>query len=230
MPKLLQLPKILYKEGEIKDSEFVVIRFINDGTSPIQKSDFDSDIEVIFSKDTKLYSSKILKTSPKNLKISLINKDSSTIIQPTLINPTDEIILGILISNSRENPNVQARISGIKELKKLDRNKERIEFYKRDYGLMIGLNTIVVIILFSTLFSTFIIGRQLYTKLHIIEILILTFTAWICLIYFLAVLKYEIDIDNLLFYAFLIIVFLVSIGVGYFRLKLIKPSEEPKKD
>ncbi|OGP68251.1 MAG: hypothetical protein A2W27_02990 [Deltaproteobacteria bacterium RBG_16_44_11] len=112
-----------YEEKPIKAPFYTLIRVKNVGNSPIKSTDFESPIEIQFAENIKIYECSILDTEPRNLKTTSTFINGKASIAPTLFNPGDYITIGILTSETNSEPQISARIIGIKSIEKRISNK-----------------------------------------------------------------------------------------------------------
>jgi hypothetical protein len=129
-----------YEEKPIKAPFYTLIRVKNAGNSPIKSSDFESPIEIQFADNVKIYECSILDSEPRNLKTSSTFINSRVSIAPALFNPGDYITIGILTSETNGEPQLSARIIGIKEIEK--------RIFNKKYYLSSGILNIVFSLLF----------------------------------------------------------------------------------
>ncbi|MFN7115358.1 MAG: hypothetical protein ACK4TA_01080 [Saprospiraceae bacterium] len=109
---------ILYKNQEIDNLFLLEIEFENMGNTPILKTDFDSNLKIIFRKTTSILSSEIGESFPKKLEISIKQLENQIEILPLLINPGDRFSLKFLLNENLRDVffDIESRIAGVNKI------------------------------------------------------------------------------------------------------------------
>lgn len=117
-----------YEDKPIKAPYYTLIRIKNYGNSPIKSNDFESPIEIEFPGNVKIYECSILDSEPRNLKTKATYNSNKASIAPMLFNPGDFVTIGILTSEINGEPQIFARIIGIKSIEKRIFKKNKFIF------------------------------------------------------------------------------------------------------
>lgn len=134
--------KIYYEESpdnniQIKDSSLIIIKFVNDGNTPIKSVDFEGPIQISFKPEVEVLSAEIAETNPVQLNPKIYKSKNQISLEPLLLNKGDSLTLKALITGSKENIDVvpTARIVGVNEIKPLEPRTKR-----RNWALIIENN------------------------------------------------------------------------------------------
>jgi hypothetical protein len=114
--------KILFEETPVEDVHLIEIKIINSGNTPIISTDYEQSINLTFNKESKILTTEISETTPRDLPVTATISDGKIIINRILLNNGDAFIIKMLISQFDGNIFVNGRISGVKEIKKLGNN------------------------------------------------------------------------------------------------------------
>jgi hypothetical protein len=124
-----------------KDIQLVVIKLINNGNVPIKSSDFESPINFCFGQNSRIIHAGIQEAKPPTLKPISKIKPGCVIINPTLVNANETILLEVLVSNYSGPIDCTARIVGISEIKMLIKTTAKLIYYEV-FLLYIGLTLV----------------------------------------------------------------------------------------
>jgi hypothetical protein len=109
----------------IEDSRILIIKFLNDGTVPIEPDHFVQSISVSFDPEVRIIDKDVIDYPDSIKKPELNLSENSIILDPMLFNKNEFITIKILLANSRTEPNVKirARIIGISDIKEVKQKK-----------------------------------------------------------------------------------------------------------
>lgn len=123
--------KLYYEESQdskiqIRDGLLLIIKFINNGDTPIKSDDFDVPISISFSPDADILSAEIIRTKPEGLKPELDVFKNQIILKPLLLNQKDTITVKMVLMKFRKGSsiNINGRIVDIPEIKAVEQKKE----------------------------------------------------------------------------------------------------------
>ncbi len=108
--------EIKFAGQPVKNVRLIVIRFINDGSQPIKKDDFQGRIKVLFPK-AKILSAERVKSSPENLGVELTHDNEAVRLSPVLYNRRDFFQFKVLLSRYEE-MRIDVRIVGVSNITK----------------------------------------------------------------------------------------------------------------
>ncbi|MGC2238356.1 MAG: hypothetical protein WA584_19535 [Pyrinomonadaceae bacterium] len=134
--------KVLYEDKPIKNAQLIVIKLINDGNLPVTSKDYERNFSCTFGDNSKILSSEIVKTNPKELspKFSPETNENQIILEPLLLNKKDFLVIKILVTDFKDEINIDARIIGVNRISKLNKS-----FFEKYYilALIFCFSTIV---------------------------------------------------------------------------------------
>lgn len=110
--------QILFQGEAVRKVHLLVLKLANTGNVPVISSDYEREINFIFSDCEKILSAEISETNPAKLIAELIVKDKNIVLKPLLLNPGDSITLKALISGFESNIEVEGRVVGVKTIGK----------------------------------------------------------------------------------------------------------------
>ena len=141
--------KILYNDTSVKQVHLLILEILNDGNVPITTSDFETPLIFDFGENTRILSVEIIKTEPANLKPEILGTSENNIsLKPLLLNSKDSIQLKFLLAQFEGIKEVNARINGVKEVKKGYRRKRQAWFSNLFW--LIVLTTFIMLIIRTT--------------------------------------------------------------------------------
>lgn len=108
--------EIRFANQPVKDVRLIVVKFVNDGSQPIKKDDFQGRIKLSFPK-AKILSAEKVKSSPENLGVELSHDNEAVRLTPVLFNRKDYIQFKVLVSKY-EGMKIDARIVGVSQIQK----------------------------------------------------------------------------------------------------------------
>ncbi|MFA6188267.1 MAG: hypothetical protein WC680_03205 [Sulfuricurvum sp.] len=112
------------------------IRFVNSGKIAIQRSEFDTPINIKLDHVKKIFQPQINFVKPKNLLIDYKVLSNSIQITPMLLNPNDEFTITLILDGKIDNIIPSARIVGVTELTPILQTKKRDVSYLQ---LLLGI-------------------------------------------------------------------------------------------
>jgi len=119
--------KIFYKDVQVRYIRVLIVRIINDGNQPITSKDFEKDLNLTISEESKILSCNVIKKNPENLDISLQYKENILYITPFLLNSRDYIEVKILIDGFVSQLRFDARIIGVSKITKARKSRSWAE-------------------------------------------------------------------------------------------------------
>lgn len=109
--------QILFENRPVKNVYHVLLKIVNDGSLPINASQFERPLSFSFSNESTVLSADVAEVHPSTLHPVLIIENNRVGLKPTLLNSGDTIQLSLLLSQHDGTINVDARIEGIPEVK-----------------------------------------------------------------------------------------------------------------
>ena len=151
--------KFLYENREVDDIHLLILEIKNDGNIPIESRDFEPQFPLTFSfgEKAKILSVDIIEMTPNNLapKIEEFEAEPHKIvISPLLLNHGDRFRIKLLLTQFRPTADIKlsTRISGVKEVKKVDNNSSNRVFDSEIISIIsiiIGISIISIINIIS---------------------------------------------------------------------------------
>jgi hypothetical protein len=108
--------QILFNGKPIQQVQLVEVKIINSGNIPIQKTDYEHPISLSFGKTAQILSAEVKEKIPRNIDATIGIKEGKIILEPTLLNGGDSVILKMLVTMF-EKVIVDGRIAGVKEIR-----------------------------------------------------------------------------------------------------------------
>ncbi len=102
------------------------MKFSNSGNTSITSNDIIRPISLFFGENACILSTDISDREPSNLSASLKTSENQVIIKPDVLNKGDSITLKTVVSDFDGNLALDARIIGVKEIRKLDVSTRQI--------------------------------------------------------------------------------------------------------
>lgn len=130
----------------IADPVITVIRLFNSGNIAINRSDFGSDISIIFEDPGKVVSVEVVKRYPSDLDVALVFNTSRIELSPVLLNTGDYVDIKVLLDSPSQTFSVDARIADIKRI----RQYKQIEYFKRNMSALSYFASPIVLTMFIT--------------------------------------------------------------------------------
>lgn len=100
-----------YKGNTVDNPQLSIIRFINNGNQPINTSDFEDKIKLIFPEQTKIIQCD--SSNSANLDLSYTIENNTIIIKPLLINSKENFTFNLIIDGQDSNFRIIDRIKGV---------------------------------------------------------------------------------------------------------------------
>jgi hypothetical protein len=105
----------------VNNIDLMFIEFSNSGNVPIERSDFDSPVEVRFEPPARIISVVVDSEEPKEIGALLsIQEENSVTLNPLLLNPGDKVTLKFILSSDTKGFEVFGRVIGIKVIREAD--------------------------------------------------------------------------------------------------------------
>ncbi len=108
--------QIIYDGAEVSDVHLVVVRISNSGNVPITSNDYDRPLIVYTGVDSRILSVEVSETEPKDLKVAINADETTTVLQPLLLNGGDSVTIRLLVTRL-VGVHVDGRIVGVKDIK-----------------------------------------------------------------------------------------------------------------
>lgn len=108
--------KIRYKNTLLKEIHSSSITIANTGNIPITANDFHDNVVIEFRKNIFILGAKIVQTHPEGIDVKLDVSDNQIVIEKTLLNDGDRIVVGVLSKEpiDRKDLLIKARVAGVK--------------------------------------------------------------------------------------------------------------------
>lgn len=155
--------QILYDDVPVKNVHLLVLKIINDGKQPITGSDFIKPLSFKLPEQSNILSFETLSLKPENLDVELNFSENNLYLKTDLLNSYDSITLKIIASSYDFELTADARIVGVKEIKRINSNVKSV---KRVYGSLIGF------VIICLLLSIFLLQPPLNIYVPVLGILI----------------------------------------------------------
>ena len=123
--------QILYDGKLVNDLQIVVLKVSNTGNIPIEATDFENNrpITFDFGEEAEIFDVEVLDTIPISFKsraeIAFKFDQGKVHLEPLLLNDQDIIIFKVLLIKFIRDICVNGRISGVKEILGMDKNRQR---------------------------------------------------------------------------------------------------------
>jgi hypothetical protein len=110
--------KILLDNNPIENARLVVIEVLNGGDVPIQTTDYENNMDIVFDfgAGAEVLNIALLEMNPKSLKPSLSFKSEQVLLRPLLLNSQDSFKFKALVTSFKGDIKIEGRISGVKEI------------------------------------------------------------------------------------------------------------------
>lgn len=109
--------KILYKDEELKDAAFLIVKIKNTGTLPITKQDFQEPISMLFGRNDVVLGYRKVDSFPDDLVVSGTIHSGSLVFKPLLLNPGDGMVVEVLVKGGAKLDSITGRITGVASFK-----------------------------------------------------------------------------------------------------------------
>lgn len=137
--------KIYYRDKQITSLDTILIEVTNDGSLPIKREDYDSDINISFERGI-VIDAAVSNTFPPNIPVGVAFDANHVFLKPVLINPSDRILIKILVSGSGALPKVNGRIAGVKEIQ--EKVERKVQYRRTAFNVWsAGISGILILIL-----------------------------------------------------------------------------------
>jgi hypothetical protein len=148
----------LYEDTNINNLYLIILRVSNTGNGPITKSDYERPISISCEEGSKIIHESLIEKKPENLEITYQKFHNRRVVfDPILLNKKDEFSIKLIVSNYNDDIKMDCRISGIKKMQLGSRNSNSF-FQTNLYNyLIIGLNTLVILLVYFLETQTWII-------------------------------------------------------------------------
>lgn len=110
--------ELRHKDKTLANATVRTYRFLNDGSLPITKTDFDGNIKLIFKGAVKILDASINRAFPNDLELGTSFSNNEVDIKPALLNPDDNFDVVVLATGTVDEVLLSARIIGLPSLTK----------------------------------------------------------------------------------------------------------------
>ncbi|CAH7037971.1 membrane hypothetical protein [Vibrio chagasii] len=142
--------EIKYDDLKLETPYIVGIKFTNSGGVPIERQDFDSQLNIMFDKDVSVLGHKFTKVKPEEIELVATIKNHEISIHPTLLNPGDSFILEALLEGKNPDFTASARISGIDGLAQKQKNAKDGIYLHKVIATGVGTSNHITLVHFPT--------------------------------------------------------------------------------
>ncbi len=111
--------KILFNDAPVRSVHLIVVRFMNSGTTPIVKSDFEDPLAVRLAQNVQVLTAEVTEKNPASLHVSAEVEGQSILFPLSLLNAGDSFTAKMLVDGYDGTLNVSGRIVGVREIGKL---------------------------------------------------------------------------------------------------------------
>ena len=116
--------KIVFDGNPIQNMTLIVLEVVNNGNVPITSSDFERSLTFSFGTST-VVSSEIIRKQPTSLSPELHIGQGQIELKPMLLNSKDSVTIKVLVSEYVGVIDADARIVGVRKVKKIESRKWR---------------------------------------------------------------------------------------------------------
>lgn len=111
--------------SRLEKPHLVVIVIQNNGSKPISATDFESPVQIRLESESSFVRASVTNQVPKDIEAILSTERQSVSLNPTLLNPRDEISITAITSGAPPIFNTKARIFGISNIVMEDSTTEK---------------------------------------------------------------------------------------------------------
>jgi hypothetical protein len=104
---------IMYQGTRVERPYASIIELKNTGAKTIHPNDFESAIEIKLAKPSRLLKSQIIIREPNSLEPSIKSHNTSLLLSPFLLNPSDKVVLELLSDGEQRNFTINGRFAGV---------------------------------------------------------------------------------------------------------------------
>jgi len=126
---------ITYDGKKADHIRLILVKFINQGNIPIVKTDYESEIQIVFADSVNIVDAEISEKKPSNIDIAIKKNQNSIFLTPSLLNPGDYYTVRIILDSKKSDFQVLSRIAGIDKIDEVIK-KEPTSFMNNMTGLM----------------------------------------------------------------------------------------------
>jgi hypothetical protein len=111
--------QIFFDSKPIKDAYLLVVKFVNDGNTPITQTDFEGPLYIRLGKEAHVLIADVSAKKRESLKPQILTEIGSISIKPLLLNPRDSFNLKAIVSQYEPKSfRIDGRIAGIEEIRR----------------------------------------------------------------------------------------------------------------
>lgn len=115
--------EVKFNGEKVENLWLLIIKIVNSGNSPIEKKDFDAPLSIELGSDNQILDVEIINKYPNNLQLQSNHTSQKIELNPILLNAGDNYSVRAMVSGVEPKYSLNARISGVKDLK--ERNPEK---------------------------------------------------------------------------------------------------------
>ncbi|WP_047537877.1 hypothetical protein [Methylotenera versatilis] len=148
--------KVLFDGEELKQPYVSTLELENEGSKDILVSDFESPIEILVFDPVKMLKTKIVSTTPKDIRSEIFIENNRLKVKPQLLNSLDKLTFSLVTSGGKPEFSPYARIAGIKSInfKQNVKEKDEINIPTGIIFFIISILSLYVCLYFVDKFST----------------------------------------------------------------------------
>lgn len=105
--------EVYYENNKVENLRLLVIKFLNNGNQPISSADFEENINLLFSKDTRIIQCEVTDLYPTSLLINFSHSKNILTIKPLLLNSKEEFTFNIITDCKDGKFQITDRIKGV---------------------------------------------------------------------------------------------------------------------
>jgi hypothetical protein len=135
--------EIFYDKKPVEAVSFLIIQFTNSGRTNISKNDFDGDLKFNFQGTVKILSADVIERNPSELPVEFEPILSTVLIRPLLLNRGDSFKIKILVDTLKPVLTVEARIVGVKSVKRV--SERAVTLWSWFVGFLLFYGTIATL-------------------------------------------------------------------------------------
>jgi len=139
--------QILFDGQPLDDAQVLQVQVGNTGNQSIRAADYESPLSFSIDQSARILDAEIVDAKPSSLQPAITVYPTMVSIAPTLLNSGDSFTLKILTTSFEGTISASGRIVGVKEILRIDREREWFPFYAHRSAQRLYLNLALVIFL-----------------------------------------------------------------------------------
>jgi hypothetical protein len=105
--------QVLVDGAPVQDVGVVQVRIANTGTEPIRAADYVRAISFSVGGQARIIEATVSEIEPANIDAAIVKEEQRVVLQPTLLNSKDSLVLKLLVANFDGHVAVDSRIEGV---------------------------------------------------------------------------------------------------------------------